>query len=258
MASLFASNRSVAQETQTTTKAGLSDSDRAKANNPLAKTKAFSVHYYYRPNLTEIEGAEANTTWIRAATPTGRILWRASVPIESRTVSNSTTSYSESGIGDLDIFAAYLAVMKPKLTFGIGPSASFNTASDDALGSGKNTLGFAAVLFANINPRLQVGGLVTWRTDIGGDEDRDDVNIMAIQPFGMVQAGSGVYFRGAPIMTFNLDNGDYTVPLGLGAGKIMKINSVVYNFFAEAQPTILYRGAGQPTMQVYAGLNLQF
>lgn len=144
------------------------------------------------------------------------------------------------------------------MTFGLGPSASFDTASDDALGTGKNTLGVAAVIFAAPNPQVQVGGLVIWRADVGGDDMRADVNTLAIQPFYFFQLGKGLYFRGAPIIPFNLESGDYHVPMGLGIGKVVKIQGTVLNFFIEPQPSILLHGAGQPQFQVYGALNMQF
>ena len=236
----------------------LTDEEKARANNPLANAKAFNVQYYFRPSLSEVEGGQAHTFWLRVALPTGRILWRLSAPLETRHINNSAINYSKSGFGDLDIFAAYLAVLKPKYTFGLGPAASFNTASDDALGSGKTTLGAAAVVFASPVPQIQVGGLVIWRTDIAGDDNRDPVNFLAIQPFYIWQLGKGLYFRGAPIWVFDLESGYYHVPLGLGVGQVMKVNNIVFNFFLEPQPSILVYGPGQPVFQIYGALNMQF
>lgn len=248
---------SFAQETQEQ-KSGPSAEELAKANNPLADLIAFNVQYYYRPQLNEVTGGMANTTWFRFAVPTGRVLWRLSAPLETRFINNETTNFSKSGLGDLDLFAAYLAVMKPSLTFGVGPAASFNTASDAALGSGKNTLGVAAVAFAAPSPEFQYGGLVTWRADLGGDKSRESVNLLAVQPFYFWQLGKGLYFRGAPIMPFDLDKGEYHVPVGLGIGKVIKMKKTVFNFFVEPQPSVLVQGAGQPTFQIYGALNMQF
>ena len=251
--------QSQGQEQKPDDPGGPSAEELAKANNPLADLMAFNVQYYFRPSLNEIEGGQAHTTWFRFAMPTGKILWRVSAPLETRHINNQDVNFSKSGIGDIDIFAAYLAVSKPNLTFGVGPSASFNTASDDALGSGKNTVGLAAVVFAAPNPQIQVGGLVIWRTDVGGDDNRSDVNLLAIQPFYFWQLGKGLYFRGAPIIPFDLENGgNYHVPLGLGIGKVVKINGTVFNFFIEPQPSILVEGAGQPVFQIYGALNMQF
>ncbi|AUP79991.1 hypothetical protein C1H87_15290 [Flavivirga eckloniae] len=258
IASLIPLNTIEAQEGSTPQSNQLTDEEKARANNPLANTKAFNIQYYYRPGLNEVEGGEAHTTWFRAAVPTGRVLWRLSVPLEVRHVNNATTNYSKSGLGDIDIFAAYLAVLKPKFTFGLGPAAAFNTASDDALGTGRNSLGAAAVAFASPVPEIQIGGLAIWRTDIGGDSSREEVEILALQPFFMWQLGKGLYFRSAPIMPFNLKNGDYHMPLGLGIGKVIKINNSIFNFFIEPQPSILLDGVGQPRFQVYGALNMQF
>lgn len=54
--------------------------------------------------------------------PTGRVLWRASLPV--RTV--PTASLPVSGVGDFDVFGAYLAVQKPDLTFGLGQVTKVN------------------------------------------------------------------------------------------------------------------------------------
>ena len=247
-----------AQDQEPAEGGGPSAEELAKSNNPLADLVAFNVHYYFRPSLNKTEGGSAHTTWFRFAMPTGRVLWRLSVPLESRAVVNQDVNFSQSGLGDLDIFAAYLVKQEAKFTFGIGPSASFNTASDETLGTGKNTLGVAAVAFAVVSPQIQVGGLVIWRTDVGGDTAREDVNLLAIQPFYFFQLGKGLYLRGAPIMPFNLESGNYHVPLGLGLGKVLKIEDVVLNFFIEPQPSILSRGTGEPNFQVFGGLNMQF
>jgi len=226
----------------------------AKANNPLADMIAFNIQYYYRPALNGVEEGMVNTNWYRFAIPTGPILWRLSAPLETRSIS----TYTRSGLGDLDLFAAYLAVTKPKLTFGIGPSASFPTASKDELGNGKYTLGLAAVVFAVPNPQLQYGALVIWRTSIAGDENRADVNFMAIQPFYFWQLGGGTYIRGAPIMVFDLESGDYHIPLALGIGQVLKVGGTVFNFFIEPQYSVLVEGVGQPNFQIYTGVNMQF
>ncbi|NME66396.1 hypothetical protein [Flammeovirga aprica] len=239
-------------------KKGPSAEELAKANNPLADLVAFNIQHYARPALNETTGGAANSTWMRFAMPTGRVLWRLSAPLETRFINNETTNFSKSGLGDIDLTAFYLGVMKPKITFGFGPSASFNTASDAALGSGKNTLGAAAVVYAIASPQFQYGGLVTWRTDIGGDPSRDGVNLLAVQPFYFWQLGKGLYFRGAPIMTFDMETGNYAVPIGLGMGKVVKLDKTVLNFFVEPQPSVIVHGAGQPTFQVYGGLNMQF
>ena len=112
--------------------------------------------------------------------------------------------------------------------------------------------------FDATSSKFQWGALVTWQTDVAGDDDRADTSFLAIQPFYFFQLGKGLYIRGAPLWAFNFETDDYHVPMALGIGKILVQGKTVYNFFVEPQFTILDRGQGQPEFQLYAALNLQF
>jgi hypothetical protein len=234
---------------------GPSAEELARANNPLANIRAFNLQNYYVPSLYGIEGQKANTFWARFAMPTGRVLWRASMPL--RTVPRAS-GVPLSGLGDIDVFGAYLIKQDPEISFGVGPQLVFPTAQRDELGTGKWGAGLAAVVFAVPSPQLQYGGLLTWQAGFGGDEDRADVNLLAAQFFGMWQLGGGNYLRMAPIWFFDLETGDYNVPFGLGAGRVTKVGSIVYNMFVEPQFTFLHDGIGQPAFQLFTGLNMQF
>lgn len=228
----------------------------AQANNPLATMKTFNLHNYYVPELSGLPDETANTFWFRYAQPVGRVLVRASLPVP--TVPAAGPSGSESGLGDFNVFAAYLAVQKPDLTFGIGPLLTAPTASDDALGTGKWQGGVAAIVFGVPSPQFQYGGLVTWQGSFAGDSNREDTSFLALQPFGIWQLGGGTYLRSTGIWAFNLESGDYNVPFGLGIGKVVKVGNVVFNIFAEPQFTVLHEGVGQPEFQIFFGLNTQF
>ncbi len=227
-----------------------------QANNPLANMIAFNVQNYYVPSLYGLANQSANTAWLRFVMPTGRILWRASLPIS--TVPRGELD-PKSGLGDFNVFAAYLlSDPTASVQFGIGPLLAVPTATNDLLGSGKWQLGAALVYFNAESAQLQFGGLVTWQASIAGDENRASTNLFVLQPFGMWQLGGGTYLRSAPLWVFNLKTGDYNVPFGLGIGKIIKVGSTVYNIFIEPQYTILHEGIGQPEFQLFVGLNMQF
>ena len=230
-------------------------SDEAQANNPLANVTAFNVQNYYIPSLSELDDQNANTFWLRYAKPLGRWLFRGSLPVPRVPTGLSTTT---SGLGDPDAFFAYLFKTRPTRAFGIGPEIVFPTAIEDETGSGKYQGGLAAVYFNGDKPTFQWGGLLTYRKSFAGDDDRDDTSVLALQPFYFFQMGKGLYFRGAPIWVFNLETGDYHVPLGLGVGKVKTQGNTVFNFFIEPQFTILDRGPAQPELQFYMALNMQF
>ena len=226
-----------------------------KANNPLANSKAVNFQNYYYSNLSGSGDATANTFWVRGVVPFGRVLVRASLPLPTVPLGGGD---SQSGLGDLNAFAAYLAVQKADVNFGIGPLLAAPTASDDALGSGKWQAGGAMVVFMMPSAQVQYGGLVTYQASIAGDDDRNDTSLLAVQPFLMLQLGGGTYLRSAPIWAFDLENDSYNVPFGLGIGKVVKLPDMVLNLFLEPQYTILHDGVGQPLFQVFTGLNTQF
>ena len=161
--------------------------------------------------------------------------------------------------GDLNIFTAYLIdTGNPAVSFGIGPQLTVPTATKDELGSEKWSAGLVNVLFDGRSKRFQYGYLLSWQGSFAGDDDREDVNLAAFQPFGFYQLGGGTYLRAAPIWTYNLENDDYSVPLGVGVGQVIKKGKTVYNFFVEPQFSVADRGPGQPEWQVFFGLNMQF
>jgi hypothetical protein len=228
----------------------------AQANNPLADIQAFNLHNYYIPELSGGVDGTANSFILRYAQPFGRWLMRASLPFNRVPTGPGA---SESGLGDLDAFFAYLFdTGNPARSFGLGPQIVLPTASDDALGTGKYQIGAAAVYFDATSTRFQWGGLLTYRTDFAGDNDREDTSLLALQPFYFLQLGNGHYLRGAPILTFDLESDNYAVPVGLGYGRVIPTERVVFNVFVEPQFTILDKGPGQPEFQLFVGFNMQF
>lgn len=234
---------------------GPSAEELAQANNPLAAANALNFHNYYTPSLYDAPDQTTNTFWIRAAVPIGRTLTRASQSLATRP---SSSTESLAGLGDFNIFTAYLFVATPTASVGVGPLLVAPTATKDELGQGKWQAGAAAIAFIAANPVVQFGGLLTWQASIAGDSDRASTSTLAAQPFAMWQLGGGTYLRTTGIWTFNLKSGDYVVPIGVGIGHVVKSKKVIYNIFLEPQFSILHEGSGQPKVQFFAGINLQF
>lgn len=233
---------------------GASEEEMAQANNPLASADALNFQNYYASPLYGVPDRSTNTFWMRGVVPIGRTVTRASLPLATRP---SSSSESAAGLGDLNIFTAYLFVSSPTTSMGVGPLLVAPTATDDALGQGKWQAGAAAVAF-KATPLVQFGGLLTWQGSFAGDSDRESTSIMAVQPFATWQLGGGTYLRSTGVWTFDLKSGDYTVPMGFGIGQVIKQGKIVYNIFVEPQFSILHEGTGQPKVQLLAGLNLQF
>ena len=226
----------------------------ANANNPLANMVAFNIQNYYYSALYGTDET-ANTAWLRYVQPFGKWLMRASLPI--KTVPVGAGQDSVSGIGDFNVFLAYLLSdpSSPK-QYGVGPLIAGPSATDEALGADVWQAGAAAVYFDASSMAVQWGGLVTYQTDFAGDGD--PTSLAVLQPFIMIQLGKGTYLRSAALWVFDLENSRYNVPLGFGIGKVVKSGNTVFNMFVEPQFTILHDGLGQPELQIFAGLNLQF
>jgi hypothetical protein len=139
----------------------------AQANNPLANMTAFNLHDYYIGSLTE-SGDNANQFWLRYAKPFslgGDWLMRVSLPVNS--FPGSPTGNTVTGLGDLNIFAAYLIdTGNPAVIFGIGSQINVPTASKDSLGSDKWSAGFANVLFDARSKKFQYGYRLTWMAGV--------------------------------------------------------------------------------------------
>ena len=229
------------------------------ANNPLADLIAVSLHNYYFPKLNGIPDESANTFWLRLVTPFWRIVPRVSLPIQVVPAPNPTASVATvTGIGDLNVFATFILTPDDSpAMFGLGPIYTAPTASNDALGHGKHEVGAAALTIWTKGIVL-LGALVNYQIGVGGDSSKPQTQFIVAQPIVMLQLGNGYYLRSAPIWFFDIEQPTYNVPFGLGAGKVIPTEKVVFNLFIEPQFAMALRGIGQPAVQIFAGINMQF
>ena len=120
--------------------------------------------------------------------------------------------------------------------WGIGPSMTVPTATDDSIGSQKWSAGPAAVVLT-MPGNWVVGALVRQLWSFAGDGDRQDVNQTLIQPFVNYNLPGGWYAVSSPIITANweADSDDtWTVPVGGGMGRIFHIGGQAMNASAQA------------------------
>ena len=259
-AGIWAGNATLVHCAEEKADAQKQDNAAAQANNPLANMTAFNLQNYYIGELTESDDS-ANQFWLRFAKPfsVAKMNWimRASLPVN--TFPTQPDGDKETGIGDFNVFAAYLIdTGNPAVSFGIGPQLTAPTACKDELGSEKWSAGFANVLFSASSAKFQYGYLLTWQASFAGDDDREDVNVGAFQPFAFYQLGKGLYLRSAPIWVYNFENDNYSVPLGIGIGQVIKREKTVFNVFVEPQFSVADKGPGQPEWQIFFGFNMQF
>lgn len=230
--------------------------DANKSNNPLNPAPGLNFQDYYTPSLYDSD-KYSNDFLLRGTLPLapGALpvpqLIRATMPISTRPAPGG--GYS-TALGDLNLFDIFLMGNKD-MQVGIGPLLTMPTATHDELGTGKWQAGLATVV-VNPTPQRLLGALVQWQHSFAGDSDRPNTNSATFQPFLIYNQPEGWYLRSTAIWNFNLNNGDYNIPLGFGAGKAWRSGKTVYNIYLEPQATVWHEGTGQPHWTIMAGLNL--
>jgi hypothetical protein len=122
------------------------------------------------------------------------------------------------------------------VTFGIGPSISFPSATDAKLGTEKWSAGPAAVALVQPGPFV-VGALARQLWSFAGDDDRQDMSQLLIQPFANYNMPEGWFLVSAPIITANWEassDDTWLVPLGGGGGRVFKIGPQPVNMSLQA------------------------
>jgi hypothetical protein len=261
----------------------------SKANNPLSGLNALDFQNSYQPSLYSIPNASANTTFLRGAIVAGRQIIRATLPIATlpsgyeifdllpppnpnsiggRSLTSRvdpsasapvvSISYG-SGLGDFNIFDLIrLSSDTSRTQFALGPQLVAPTATNKALGSGKWQAGLATAAVHPLPGGSILGALFTWQHSFAGEQARPGTNLFTFQPNATFSLGGGYYVRSSGTWSFDAAADRYLIPLGIGAGKVFKAGNAVANAFIEPQFSVYHQGIGMPSLQIFAGINLQW
>lgn len=165
------------------------------------------------------------------------LITRTIVPIISQPGFTPTQDRT-TGLGDIQ-FTAFLSPAKSEgLIWGVGPIVQFPTNSNDRLGNDRWGLGASAVaLKLEKGSPWVYGALVNNVWSVGGSGGDSSYSNFLVQPFLNYNFPGGFYLTSAPIITadWKADSGDrWTVPLGGGAGKIIRIGRLPVNLQLQA------------------------
>jgi hypothetical protein len=123
-----------------------------------------------------------------------------------------------------------------KVIWGAGPTFLLPTASDDVLGTGKLSIGPAAVVV--IQPgKWTLGLLMSNLFSVAGPRGRPNVNSMTLQYFANYNLRKGYYLTSQPINTanWNAPSGNvWLVAVGGGIGRIMRLGFQPVNVSVQA------------------------
>ncbi len=157
-------------------------------SNPVASLISVPLQFNFQFNINGKNGGENGYKMLLNLQPVipmslGRkinLIHRVIVPLSTQKDVTGKNE-KEEGIGDI-VYEGFFSPVKSKIIWGIGPIASFPTASNDALGSKKLLLG-PAVLVLGQPGKWTIGTLGYQAWTVAGDKDRADVNIGYLQPF---------------------------------------------------------------------------
>jgi hypothetical protein len=140
------------------------------------------------------------------------------------------------GLGDINYTGFLSPANSGEITWGIGPSISIPTATDKKLGTQKWSAGPSAVALVQPGPFV-LGTLARQLWSFAGDDDRQDVSQLLIQPFANYNMAGGWFLTSAPIITANWEadsDNTWLVPLGGGGGRVFKIGPQPVNMSLQA------------------------
>jgi hypothetical protein len=157
---------------------------------------------------------------------------RAIIPALISLPSSITGADDVLGLGDIN-FTPFLSPqgLSDKYSWGVGPTLTVPSATDEVLGTGKWSLGPSFVFLMEQGPWV-TGFLIANSWSIGGKSSRPDVNAGVLQPWLYYNFSNGAYVFYEPVITvdWKAEPGEkWTVPVGIGVGKIFQIGRQFLN-----------------------------
>jgi hypothetical protein len=130
----------------------------------------------------------------------------------------------DAGLGDLTLLELLSPANSGNWVLGAGPTAIFPTATSHFTGQGKWQLG-PSVVVGYLTKQYFIGVFPQQWWSIGGEHGRPDTNQMNLQPIATIFFGEGwsIGYSGNILADWTAPSEDvWTVPIGLGLGKVVK------------------------------------
>ena len=234
--------------------AGAEDNLAAQARDPTAAITAFQIRYDWTTSFHNAPGQDMGSIVFQPIIPfklgeqrhIARItvpyvthapdLARAGTSIDQNPVppdyipTSRKDGMADSALLDVRIFD------QPWGRLGVGGVLSVPTATDDALGTGKWSLGPALVGISR-HGNWQYGLLGMGLFSVAGESDRPSVSALTLQPFASYDLGGGWSVGLSELSyTYNLRQGSWAdVPVGARLEKLIRIGGQPVRLFVDAE-----------------------
>ncbi|MDH3991452.1 MAG: hypothetical protein OEV47_01005, partial [Gammaproteobacteria bacterium] len=213
----------------------------AELSNPNSTLGSMSLYFDYLGMQGDLEGADsASATKITfqpsmpyPISKTANFFFRPLFPLivqqevpDGDGVENKTFELGDIGY-DLAVFNSW----RNGLIFGGGMAGAIPTATDNALGADRWTLG-PEVILAVMKPWGVLGLIASHQWDVGGGGD-DEIEVTGGQYIYSFNIKDGWVFAAGPTFSYNhkADDGNkLTLPLGIGASKTAFLGGRAWKF----------------------------
>ena len=197
----------------------------ANPNTPLASL-TFKLQYRtYEGDLPNADDQDSKTLLFQPAFPFpldngDTVFFRPAIPFQfDQPVfeSDELDFESEMGLGDTTFDLAYGRTTDDGHVAAAGIVSTIPTASKSELGNNRWTLG-PEFLVGKLTKSYVAALFPNHQWDIAGSGEAD-ISLTTIQPIGVYLPGGGWNVGSAPVITFDHEEDEWTVPLNLNFGK---------------------------------------
>ncbi len=211
----------------------------ANPNTPLASLKFKLQFREFEGNLPGADGQSATTLLFQPILPFplengDTVFFRPAIPLHidiPAPVAGPQNFDSKTGLGDIAFDLAYGRTTESGLLFAGGLVSSLPTATDNSLGSDRWTLG-PEFLIGKLTKTYVLGIFPSHQWDVAGSGNRD-ISLTTIQLFGTYLPGGGWNFGSTPILSYNHEIDEWTIPLNFKFGKTVIMNGRAWKLAAE-------------------------
>lgn len=261
--SVVGANESALNLEPSTNGTGQPESLANKANNPLTPLSALIFQNYVQTGVNGASnpGDTLNVRYAQHIKPNKVIpvpqLFRLELPVSVVPMPNGS---SIAGLGGASLFDTFI-LKQTGVEFGIGPAMTLPTSTRAPYTGPNTTEAGGAIITSYHKPRYLLGAVIQGQGSFTWSHGQPTNSFVSVQPISSYNLADGYYLRSTGIWNFNFapgNNKQYYIPLGLGAGKAWRMKDMIFNFYAEPQPTVIHGGAGDPKFQFLTGLNIMF
>lgn len=233
-----------------------SNTDLAKASqNPLASMISLpfqnNTNFDYGPDEKTQNTLNIQPVWPVKLNENWNVVTRTIIPVVSNPALTPDDNRTD-GLGDTSFTGWISPAAASKLLWGVGPSVTIPTSTDDKLGAGEWALG-PSVVILSMPGNWVVGSLFS---NVWGVSGNEDIDFFTWQPIVNYNLSDGWYLAFVPIITADWEADSdqrWTVPIGGGVGKIFRMGKQPINM-----STHLYHNIEKPDAVGDWTLRVQF